>query len=78
MSEPVRVLIADDHPPTRAGIARALESKGFVICAEAPNASVAVEEALRHSPDVCLLDIHMPGNGIDAAGEITSRSSRGR
>ena len=38
-----------------------------MICAEAPNASVAVEEALRHSPDVCLLDIHMPGNGIDAA-----------
>lgn len=73
MSGPIRVLIADDHPPTRAGIARALEGKGFVICAEASNASVAVEEALRLGPDVCLLDIHMPGSGIDAAGEITSR-----
>jgi DNA-binding NarL/FixJ family response regulator len=72
MSESIRVVIADDHPPTRAGIARALDGKGFVICAEAPTAALAVEEALRHRPDVCLLDIHMPGSGVDAATEITS------
>lgn len=72
MSEGIRVVIADDHPPTRAGIARALDSKGFVICAEAATAALAVEEALRHRPDVCLLDIHMPGSGVEAAREITS------
>ena len=32
-----------------------------------------MEEALRHEPDVCLLDIHMPGSGVEAAGEISSR-----
>jgi DNA-binding NarL/FixJ family response regulator len=73
VSEGIRILIADDHPPTRAGIARALDGEGFVICAEAPTAPIAVEEALRHRPDVCLLDIHMPGSGIEAAREITSR-----
>jgi DNA-binding NarL/FixJ family response regulator len=72
VSEGIRVVIADDHPPTRAGIARALDSKGFVICAEAPTAALAVEEALRHRPDVCLLDIHMPGSGVEATREITS------
>jgi DNA-binding NarL/FixJ family response regulator len=71
--EDIRVLIADDHPPTRAGIARALEGQGFEICAEAPTAALAVEEALRHQPHVCLLDIHMPGSGVDAAGEISAR-----
>ena len=72
MSEAIRVVIADDHPPTRAGIARALEDKGFVICAEAYSSVTAVEEARRHRPDVCLLDIHMPGSGVDAAVQITS------
>jgi DNA-binding NarL/FixJ family response regulator len=65
-------VIADDHPPTRAGVARALEGENFVICAEVPDAASAIAAALKHRPDVCLLDIHMPGNGVDAAGEITS------
>jgi DNA-binding NarL/FixJ family response regulator len=73
VSAPIRIVIADDHPPTRAGIARALEGEGFVICAEAPDAAAAVAAALQHRPDVCLLDIHMPGSGVEAAGEITSR-----
>jgi DNA-binding NarL/FixJ family response regulator len=73
VSAPIRIVIADDHPPTRAGIARALEGEDFVICAEAPDAAAAVAAALQHRPDVCLLDIHMPGSGVEAAGEITSR-----
>ena len=73
MSREIRVVIADDHPPTRAGIARALDGKGFVICAEAADASTAVAEALHHSPDVCLLDIHMPGSGVEAAAAISSK-----
>ena len=73
MSEVIRVVVADDHPPTRAGISRALEGQGFEISAEVATAALAVEEALRHEPDVCLLDIHMPGSGVEAAGEISSR-----
>lgn len=66
-----RVLVADDHPPTRAGVRAVLEQDGFVICAEASSAHEAVEEALREAPDICLLDIHMPGSGIAAAAAIT-------
>jgi DNA-binding NarL/FixJ family response regulator len=70
MTKPIRVLIADDHPPTRAGVRLALERGGFVVCAEAPDAPAAIDGARREQPDVCLLDIHMPGGGIRAAETI--------
>jgi DNA-binding NarL/FixJ family response regulator len=65
-----RVLIADDHPPTRAGVKAALERDGFVVCAQAADARAAIEAARSERPDVCLLDIHMPGDGIYAAETI--------
>src|SRR3954470_19326353 len=69
---PVRVLIADDHAHTRAGIRMALEADGFEVCAEAATGRKALELALEHRPDVALLDIQMPdGTGIWAAYEIT-------
>jgi DNA-binding NarL/FixJ family response regulator len=67
-----RVLIADDHPPTRAGVRMALERDGIEVCAEVTNAADAVEAAERERPDVCLLDVHMPGGGPSAASKITS------
>jgi DNA-binding NarL/FixJ family response regulator len=69
----IRVLIADDHPPTRAGVRAALEGHGFEVVGEVADAAAAIDAAVRERPDVCLLDIHMPGNGIHAAGEITQR-----
>ena len=70
MTDGIRVLIADDHPPTRAGVRIALERGGFVVCAEAPDGASAIAAARRERPDVCLLDIHMPGDGIRAAETI--------
>lgn len=67
------VVIADDHPPTRAGIRSSLEQDGFVVCAEVADGPSAVEAVLRERPDLCLLDVHMPGNGISAAREISAR-----
>lgn len=64
------VLLADDHAPTRAGVRLALQETDFDVVAEATTAEEAVAAALRHRPDVCLLDIYMPGGGIEAAGEI--------
>lgn len=66
------MLLADDHPPTRAGVRGALEGHGFRVVAEVGTADAAVETALRERPDVCLLDINMPGNGIAAAAGIAS------
>jgi DNA-binding NarL/FixJ family response regulator len=73
MAELIRVVVADDHLPTRGGIRMALEGSGFLVVAEAADAHAAVEAASREGPDVCLLDINMPGNGIDAAHAITDR-----
>jgi DNA-binding NarL/FixJ family response regulator len=67
-----RVLIADDHAPTRAGVRMALERDGIEVCAEVTNASDAVDAAMRERPDLCLLDVHMPGGGPSAASKITS------
>ena len=67
---PLRVLIADDHPLARFGVRRALESGGFTVCAEAADAEEAIYAAVRERPDVCLLDIQMPGSGISAAEAI--------
>ena len=70
MTAPLRVLLADDHVPIRAGVRIALEEAGLEVCGEAANANAAIEQALRERPDVCVLDIHMPGDGIRAAAAI--------
>jgi DNA-binding NarL/FixJ family response regulator len=66
----VRVVIADDHAPTRLGVRLALENEGFEIVAEAATAPAAVAAVVEHAPDVALLDVHMPGDGISAARAI--------
>jgi len=70
----LRILIADDHEPTRVGIRLALERAGLEVCYEASDAAGAVEGALLTHPDGCLLDINMPGSGIAAAAEICERA----
>jgi DNA-binding NarL/FixJ family response regulator len=69
---PVRVLIADDHVGARMGTRMALEQGGFVVCAEAADGTSAVLAARRERPDVCLLDVMMPGGGIEAAAKIAA------
>jgi DNA-binding NarL/FixJ family response regulator len=68
-----RVLIADDHVPTRMRVSMVLERGGFEVCAEAGNARAALDAAVRERPDICVLDVHMPGDGISAAAEIRAR-----
>jgi len=69
----LRVLVADDHAPTREDVCRALTEGGMVVCAEAADAARAVQLALETRPDVCLLDVRMPGGGVAAAWEISAR-----
>ena len=74
MRKPLRVLVADDHAPTRLEVRAVLEAnERFEVCADVPDAAAAVEAAAREKPDVCLLDVHMPGNGIAAVWEIAAR-----
>lgn len=69
----IRVVIADDHVPTRIGVQAALEIEpDFEVVAAVGDAEAAYEAAIEHRPDLCLLDIHMPGNGIAATARIAS------
>jgi DNA-binding NarL/FixJ family response regulator len=71
---PLRVVVADDHPPTRADVRRALEADDrFTVCAEVADAAGAVQACLRERPDICVLDVKMPGGGVAAAWEISAR-----
>jgi two-component system, NarL family, nitrate/nitrite response regulator NarL len=73
VSPPVSVVVADDHARTRAMVRTALERSGeFRVCAEACDSDSAVDAAKEWAPDVCLLDINMPGSGIAAAARITA------
>jgi two-component system nitrate/nitrite response regulator NarL len=67
----LRVVLADDHAPTREAVCEALEAHSCEVVAAVATGPAAVNAALELRPDVCLLDIHMPGSGIVAAAEIT-------
>lgn len=74
MTAPSRVLVADDHAPTREDIRAAVDSDPrFTVVALAGDAAEAIQAALRERPDVALLDMRMPGSGAAAAWEITAR-----
>ncbi len=57
----IRVLLADDHPLTRAGLAAYLRSQdGIELVGEAADGQEAWEKILQEEPDVALLDVRMP------------------
>nr|WP_229213186.1 MULTISPECIES: response regulator transcription factor [unclassified Duganella] len=68
----ISVMIADDHPLMRGGIAAVLSSNPrFSVVAEAEDGDSAVEQYQRWRPDVTLMDLQMPGlNGIEATSAI--------
>ncbi|MFJ4581692.1 response regulator [Streptomyces echinatus] len=65
---PLRLLVADDNPVVRAGLSALLSGRcDTTVVAEASDGREAYEAALRHRPDVILLDVRMPGvDGISA------------
>jgi len=68
----IRVLLVDDHPLFRKGIASLLSSEpGFEVLGEASDGQEAIEKARGLMPDVILMDISMPGvNGLEATQRI--------
>ncbi len=80
MTEPITILIADDHTMFRQGLRELLERKGgFQVIAEVSDGLAAVAEAQAQQPDVALLDISMPGlTGIEAARQIATVSPNTR
>ena len=64
------VVVADDHALLREEIVAGLEENGFLVVGEEDDALGAVCAALDTRPDLCLLDVNMPGDGVHAAEQI--------
>ncbi len=72
MSDPMRILVAEDHLVARVGVTTIVNMQpDMTVVAEASNGQQAVELYRQHRPDVALLDIRMPGmSGVEAAAAI--------
>lgn len=68
--EHLTVLVADGDAEFRRTVRDALETHGFLIVGEAGDAASAVVAATRLTPDICLIDLHLPGPGENAIGRI--------
>jgi len=77
MSDPLRVVIADDHALVRQGIRGALEEiDGLTVVAEAADGNEALDTIREHEPDLVVLDVTMPGKtGLEVAKELRDQGS---
>lgn len=76
----LRVMVADDHEIVRKGVRDLIEAHpGWAVCAEASDGQEALELALRHKPDIAILDISMPTlNGIALTRRLRQECPRTR
>jgi DNA-binding NarL/FixJ family response regulator len=71
----ISVLVADDHDVVRSGLASLLKGSDIKIVAEASDGKTAVEQTIKHKPDVLLMDIRMPEtDGLWALEKIRAKS----
>jgi DNA-binding NarL/FixJ family response regulator len=70
------VLLADDDVAHRRGVREALEANGFAVVAESGDAATAISAATRLRPDILLLEIELPGDGLSAIGRIARASPK--
>lgn len=73
----IRVLVADEHPVVRAGVVAMLEGSDIKVISEASTGNQAIEQAVKHHPDVVLLAVRLPEtDGLEALERIVERSPR--
>ena len=72
----IRIMVADDHPIYREGVATSLEETGeFRVVGTASSAEEAIRLADQKHPDIALLDLSMPGGGLNAVKAIALAGS---
>lgn len=76
----IRVLVAEDHNVVRDGVISILNRAGdMMVVAEARNGIEAVDRFQEFHPDICLMDLEMPGlSGIEAIRRIIDRTAAAR
>lgn len=73
MSERISIIVVDDHPLFRDGVVQTLKAEPDIeVVGQAMNAEQAMRLAKEHLPDVILLDITIPGGGLNVARAITA------
>lgn len=76
--QPIRVLVAEDHPAVRSGLVALLEAAaGITVVAEAADGPSALAAAREHRPEVVLTDVRMPGaTGIEITPRLRETGAR--
>ena len=70
------ILIADGDADVRRNLSRQLEDRGFAVVGAAADTSEAVALAAAHEPDLCVVDLRLPGGGLAAIARIAKAALR--
>ena len=79
MDDPLRVVIADDHPYYREGLVRLLRKNDIEVVGEARSGEAAIRVATETAPDVVVMDLNMSGmSGAEATRRLLERAPKSR
>lgn len=79
MTPRISIVLADDHHVVRQGLRALLEvAPDLIVVGEAADGAAAAEITVRLAPDVLILDLAMPGNGLEALRQVAQRAPRTR
>jgi DNA-binding NarL/FixJ family response regulator len=80
MTEPIKVLVADDHDVVRKGLVSVFKLESDIrVVGQAVDAREAIEKTVELKPDVVVMDIFMPGGGgLEATSALVQRSSESK